>query len=145
MGRGSQGDVATRLDALSQTARAVFMRRRRDTYKDGFGDGDLTEVLCALDAAAALLPAQELAVHMTEDTPTRFDIHSLPGMISLLTTLRGGGLQQHIAGLDLRLQTVLADQRLLSNLPRRRRSGPSRLAPSSPRPNYRPRSLTGSL
>jgi hypothetical protein len=49
---------------------------------------------------------------MTEDTPTRFD--SLPGMISLLTTLRGGGLQQHIAGLDLRLQTVLADQRLMS-------------------------------
>jgi hypothetical protein len=110
----ARGDVATCLDALSQTARAVFMRRRRDTYKDGFGDGDLTEVVRALDAAAALLPAQELAVHMTEDTPTRFDIHSLPNMISLLTTLMGGGLRQHIAGLDLRLQTVLADQRLMS-------------------------------
>jgi hypothetical protein len=95
------GDLATCLDTVGQTARTVFTRRQRisggRTYKDGFGDGDLAEILRALDAAAALLPAQELAIRMTEDTPTRFDIHSLPGMIGLLTTLRGG-LQQHLAG-----------------------------------------------
>ena len=114
----STGDLATSLGNLGQVARTVYARRQQAgsggrVYKNGFSDGDLQEVIVALDATSALLPVQDLTVRMTEDTPTRFDLHRLPGMISLLTTLRGGNLQQHMAGLDLRLQTILADQRLM--------------------------------
>lgn len=117
--QNAEGDLAASLQGLTEVASRVYRRRqqpnpRGGVYKNGFGDADLVEVIAALDAVSALLPAQDLAVRMTEDSPSRFDPHGLPGMISLLATLRGGNLQQHVAGLDLRLQTVLADKRLMS-------------------------------
>lgn len=112
------GDLAAALTGLADVARRVYGRRQQQgsggrTFKNGFSDGDLAEVIKALEAVLGLLPTQDLAVRMTEDTPARFDPRRLPGMISLLTTLRGGNLQQHMAGLELRLQTILADQRLM--------------------------------
>ena len=44
--------------------------------------------------------------------PARFDPQALPGMIDLLANLLPGNLRQHMAGLDLRVRTLLADNRI---------------------------------
>jgi hypothetical protein len=114
----TNGNLATALVALGDATRAAYGRRQRPgpqgrIYKDGFGDNDLREIIEALSAVLDLLPVQDIAIRMSEDTPTRFDLNRLPGMISLLATLKGSQVQQHMAGLDLRLQTILADQRMM--------------------------------
>ena len=109
--------LATTLDEVGRAAERVYERRQRAvgdrTYRDPFGEPDLVEVIEAIDAALGELPAFGATARMTEDSPTRFDLRELPAMIEFLAGLRGGQFVQHLAGLDVRLQTLLSDQRMM--------------------------------
>jgi Helicase HerA, central domain len=109
--------LATTLDEVAQIAERIYERRQREvgqrTYRDPFGEPDLVEVIQAIDVALAELPVFDVTARMTEDSPTRFDLRELPSTIEFLAGLRGGQFVQHLAGLDVRLQTLLSDQRMM--------------------------------
>jgi hypothetical protein len=63
----------------------------------------MAAVLGVLQRVAEFLPHAAIISGPSEDTPARFDPHALPDMISLIAGLQPGNLQQHIAGLDLRI------------------------------------------
>jgi hypothetical protein len=109
--------LSSTLDQVARTAERIYERRQREvgdrTYRDPFGEPDLIEVIEAIDAALGELPAFDATARMTEDNPTRFDLRELPAMIEFLAGLRGGQFVQHVAGLDVRLQTLLSDQRMM--------------------------------
>lgn len=113
-------DAAELEDAIFQAievSRAI-RNRRTDHAQDGrefirpIQDGDFVEAVEAVNAIRALLPEVTAAAGPSEDTPTRFDPTGLPGMIDLIAGLAPGNMQQHVAGLGLRIQSLLADSRV---------------------------------
>lgn len=120
---GRFGDRNTNAGALAdavfeavEVSRAV-RARRTDTpdhrvFHRQLQDGDLVDVIAALNAIRVLLPDVAALGGPSEDTPTRFDPTGLPGMIDLIAGLTPGNMQQHVAGLGLRIQTLLADSRV---------------------------------
>ena len=96
---------------------AEVRRGRTENYKGRdhikqFQDADMAAVLDVLQRLAEFLPHAAIVSGPSEDTPARFDPNALPDMISLIASLQPGNLQQHIAGLDLRVRSLLADQRI---------------------------------
>jgi uncharacterized protein len=104
------------LDAAIETSLAV--RRARTSSYNGqerinqFQDADMSAVLGVLERLSKFLPDAAIVSGPSEDTPARFDPLALPEMISLIAGLQPGNLQQHIAGLDLRIRSFLSDQRI---------------------------------
>jgi len=96
---------------------AEVRRGRTENYKGRdhikqFQDADMAVILDVLQRLAEFLPHAAIVSGPSEDTPARFDPNALPDMISLIASLQPGNLQQHIAGLDLRVRSLLADQRI---------------------------------
>ena len=104
------------LDAAVETSQEARERRtdtsRGNRFINQFQDADLVEIIDALIALRPLLPDVAIAAGQSEDTPSPFDPIGLPGMVNLLASLQAGNLQQHMAGLDLRIRTMLADTRI---------------------------------
>lgn len=95
-------------------AASTASRERRDDgrFKAGFVDGDIEEVVTPLRELLAALPDPLVPLGPSEDIPSPFDVTQLPEMISMLAGLQPGNIQQHMAGLELRLKTLLADPRI---------------------------------
>jgi hypothetical protein len=106
-------DLAAAVDKAAEASRIVRARRTNGTYKNHFVDGDLAEVVDALSAVVVFLPEASFLTGPSEDTPAPFELSELPGMIELLAGLQAGNVQQHMAGLDLRVRTMLADNRII--------------------------------
>jgi hypothetical protein len=109
-------DLYQALETAIETSVAV-RQRRTENYKgqdriNQFQDADMAAVLEALEALANFLPNAAVISGPSEDTPARFNPLALPDMINLIAGLQPGNLQQHIAGLDLRIRSMLADQRI---------------------------------
>lgn len=110
----------TELSQVLETARHISLavRERRSTNSGGrrflnpLQDADLLEVIDLLQAVRRLLPDAAIAGGPSEDAPSPFDAHGLPGMIGFLAGMQPGNMQQHMAGMDLRLRTLLADTRI---------------------------------
>lgn len=117
-GRRQEDDALRDAMIGAQEASREARQRRTDHANDGrefvngFQDRDFAEILAALEEMAALLPDADLGDGPTEDTPVPFDISHLPGMVSFMASITPGAVQQHVAGLDLRLKTKLSDARI---------------------------------
>lgn len=104
--------VSAAIERASEKANEIVERRTHGAHINHFEDGDLQELVDELRALQALLP-EPLVLHgPSEDLPSPFDVRRLPEMISVLGELQGAAVQQHLAGLDLRLKTLLADPRI---------------------------------
>jgi DNA helicase HerA-like ATPase len=88
------------------------VQRGANLYKNQFVDEDLGQVVAVLVALTELLPNITMLNGPSEDTPSPFNVDDLPGMIEHLAGLQSGNVQQHMAGLDLRVRTLLADNRI---------------------------------
>ncbi len=106
-------------DALESAIKASndARRLRTDNYKgqdriNQFQDADIATVLEALELVLIYLPDAAITEGPSEDMPAPFDPYSLPRMIELLANLSPGNIQQHMAGLDLRVRTLLSDKRI---------------------------------
>lgn len=94
------------------------VRQRRTGFWQGqdrpgqFQDADIEEILSALDQIGPLLPQVMNASGPSEDMPIPFDPAGLSGMVELLAGLQPGNILQHMAGLDLRVKTLLSDTRI---------------------------------
>jgi hypothetical protein len=112
----TDADLFAALEAAWEACRGARQRRTdhsgdRDFIRQ-FQDSDLVEILEALAGVRDLLPEVTIAAGPSEDTPVNFDLDGLPGMVNLVAGLMPGNMQQHMAGLDLRLRTMLADTRV---------------------------------
>ena len=112
----TDADLHAALDGAIETL-AEVRRGRTENYKgqdriNQFQDADMAAVLNVLQRLAEFLPHAAVVSGPSEDTPARFDPYALPDMISLIASLQPGNLQQHTAGLDLRIRSLLADQRI---------------------------------
>ena len=96
-------------------------RSRWEVLTRQFQDLDISDVVEALGVVRDLLPDVAIIAGPPEDTPARFDAQGLPGMINLLAGLQHGNLLQHMAGLDLRVRTMLANSRITPLYRSRRR------------------------
>jgi uncharacterized protein len=130
--KGFRGQLTVLLQATAQQEDALFagietavevignVRRRRTYDYNGeervsqFQATDIDEVIQALTALVGHLPDAAIVSGPSEDMPARFDPNRLPDTVSLLASLQGGNLQQHMGGLDLRIRTLLNDARITS-------------------------------
>jgi hypothetical protein len=111
-----EAELAAAADAAAQSARGTRERRtdhrNGQDYIRGFVDADLVEVIDALEAVRRHLPDIGVVAGPSEDMPTPLDPFALPAMIDLIAGLTPGNMQQHMAGLVLRLRTMLSDTRV---------------------------------
>jgi uncharacterized protein len=102
--------------ARESIEKVVDRRSWSSGTKSGFNDfseGDLQEVLDALDPVLAILPSlRELGV-ASEDAPLPFDPRELPDHLDLLSAEEAtGSAAGFVANLILRIRSMLADARL---------------------------------
>jgi Helicase HerA, central domain len=114
----SEGETALREAIDAALSGSATARQTRTDYSGGkefikqFQDADLVGIIEALDAIRVFLPDVAIVGGISEDTPSPFDPGSLPGMVDLLSGLQAGNMQQHMAGMNLRIRTLLADTRI---------------------------------
>lgn len=91
----------------------IIELRTNGRYSQPFHDNDIVRIIEALAETLEHLPASSIETQATEDTPIRFDPQALPGAVKLQANLMPGNMLQHMAGLDLRLRSLLGDSRIV--------------------------------
>lgn len=115
----TQGDLQTRLDALSTSASATAAARHwqsgaREGYND-FNETELRSVLTSVEAVLAALPEGIKPSIVSEDAPIPFDVSLLPEHLDQIASNDPSGRDaQFVATLNMRIKGLLADQRLSS-------------------------------
>lgn len=104
--------ISAAIDEVISVSNEVRELRTNGSYTNAFTDGDLERVVVSLRSLLDILPEPTMLSGPSEDAPNPFDVMRLPEMIATLSELQPGNVQQHVAGLDLRLKTLLADPRI---------------------------------
>ena len=92
--------------------REVRARRTNGQYLNGFGPDDLEEMANSAQALLDHFPGSIVTPPTERGAPARFDPTRLPEIIESVAVARGGNVAQTVDFLKLRLESMLADDRL---------------------------------
>ncbi|OSQ45314.1 ATP-binding protein [Thalassospira alkalitolerans] len=81
-------------------------------YPQVFHDLQIARILEALGSILDRLPRAAIVSGASEDMPSYFDLGALPDMINYLASVMPGNFSQNMAGLDLRVRSLLSDSRI---------------------------------
>lgn len=90
----------------------VVARRTDGQYQQGFSPTDFEEIIVAAEEILSCFPQSVIAPPLEEGAPSFFDPRNLPSIIESVAVARGGNVVQTVDFLKLRLESMLADERL---------------------------------
>lgn len=111
------GEIKTRTENMSKTIAQILEPRKWGNGKTGFnsfGDHELNLVVQWIDYLFQVVPQDEGAKAVNEDSPLPFDPQVLAEHLESLAMQEGGSAAQFISTLTMRIKGIMSDPRMRS-------------------------------